>query len=424
MDSQHHDLWKPTPPRNSIAVMIVPGTMLFAVAFVLGIVVDRAGLLPGSSGLQPAGLASTFAPFWETWRLVDEHYVDRQAVQHDRMTRGAIEGMLDSLGDRDHTTYMTREEFERMESGLKGEMEGIGARITLHDHQPTVASIVPDSPAQKAGLRAGDRFLDVDGTDVSAMSLDRLVTLVRGPAGKPVHVRIERDGKTLALDLTRARVEVPSVTWHLLPGTTVAHVAIEEFGMNTATELQDALDNARKAGARRILLDLRDNPGGLKDQAVDVTSMFLAEGNVFLSQDAQGKQTAVPVKPGGKWTNIPLVVLINQGTASSSEILAGAIQDYGRGKLVGTRTFGTGTVLLRFRLSDGSAVLLAVNEWLTPKGRRIWHEGIEPDKTVTLPDLTKRLAPEQEDGLDGAALAKSGDQQLLEGLQLLEKQLP
>jgi carboxyl-terminal processing protease len=395
------------------------------VGFALGIFADRNDWLPGTRGREPAGLGRTFAPFWETWRLVEKHYVDRQAVQPERMTEGAIEGMLDSLGDRGHTTYLSAKEFEQMESGLKGELEGIGARMSLqHGHQATVMGIVPHSPAEKAGLRPGDVFLEVDGKDVTDMSLERIVSLVRGPAGASVHLQVLRDSKKVDFDITRARVEVPNVSWHMLPGEpAIAHIAIEEFGSNAQKQLQQALEGAKKAGARGLIVDVRGNPGGLKDQAVAVTSAFIKDGVVFIEQDAQGHQTPIPVKPEGEVTDLPLVLLIDQGTASSAEIFAGALQDHKRGKVVGTRTFGTGTVLLPFRLSDGSAVLLAVDEWLTPDGRKIWHEGIQPDVQVALPTGARILLPEAEDNLDAAALAKSEDKQLLKGLEVLKEQL-
>jgi carboxyl-terminal processing protease len=312
-----------------------------------------------------------------------------------------------------------------MEDSLKGNLEGIGARMSVRRHQPTIAGVIPGSPAQKAGLQAGDVFMQVNGKDVAEMSLDRIAAMVRGPAGTEVHLKIFRpgDSKQLDFDITRAHVDVPDVTWHMLPGIPVAHVAVENFGDKAHNQLQAALSEARDQGAKAVIIDVRGNPGGLKDQAVAVTSMFLKSGVVFIEQDAQGKQTEVAVVPGGKWTDIPLCLLIDQGTASSAEIFAGAIQDHERGKLIGTRTFGTGTVLLPYRLSDGSAVLLAVAEWLTPKKRRIWHEGITPDIPVSMPEGASVLLPEAEGNLTAEELAKSDDKQLLKALQILKEQL-
>jgi carboxyl-terminal processing protease len=225
--------------------------------------------------------------------------------------------------------------------------------------------------------------------------------------------------KPLDLDISRAQVDVADVTWHLLPGIAIAHIAIENFGEKAHAQLLEALNKSQAQGVQALILDVRGNPGGLKDQAVAVTSEFLTEGDVFLEQDAQGRRNPVPVVPGAHAADIPVAVLIDEGTASSAEIFAGALQDHGRAKLVGTRTFGTGTVLQPFPLSDGSAVLLAVTEWLTPKGRHIWHKGISPDVEVALAEGTPILLPEMEGELDAASLAKSEDKQLQKTLELL-----
>jgi carboxyl-terminal processing protease len=297
--------------------------------------------------------------------------------------------------------------------------------MTYRGHQPVIASVIPNSPAQQVGLKPGDALRQVDGKDVSEMPIERIITLVRGPAGSVVHLRLNREGNSQPLDfeITRARVEVPSVTWHLLPGTQIAHIVMEEFGASTHDQLQSILKEAKQAGARGLILDVRNNPGGYKDQAVAVTSMFLKDGNVFIEQDGQGQRTPVPVVPGGEATDIPLVVLINEETGSAAEIFAGAIKDHARGKLIGTQTVGTGTVLQPFELSDGSAVYLAVSQWLTPNGQSFWHEGIKPDIAVTLPEGVTPILPETATGMTAAELAKSEDKQLLEGLKVVQGQV-
>lgn len=394
--------------------------------FGLGVLADRAGMLPVSAGMPPPSARRTFEPFWEAWRLVELHYVDREAIQPTRMTRGAIAGMLNSLGDIGHTTYLTPEEVDRLAEGLKGEFEGIGARLTVRKKQPTVVEVFPDSPARAGGLKPGDVLLEVDGRPVTGLPLEQVVKQVRGPAGKVVRLRVARGstGTILDLQVTRGKVEVPIVAWAMLPGTRVAHVALREFGVNADVQLRAAIKAARQHGARGLILDVRGNPGGLKEQAVAVSSEFLQDGDVFIEQDAQGERTAVPVEPGGRVTDLPIVVLIDEGSASSAEIFAGALQDHARGKLVGSRTFGTGTVLQPFALSDGSAVLLAVREWLTPKGRQIWHKGIEPDVAVALPDPADMLLPPEEINLTPAALAQSRDVQLRRALQVLRSEMP
>ncbi len=431
--------------------------VLLTGAFAAGIVVERSGRYFTPFQYTPAGLEKTFAPFWETWDLVDKHYVDHEAVKPERMTRGAIEGMLASLGDYGHTTYLSADELKRMESDLEGRLEGIGAVMSFRNRKATVERTIPGSPARAAGLKPGDVIVQVDGQDVSGFSLARVAQLVRGPEGNPVHLRIAREGKdkkieTKDFDIKRSKVEVPDVAWRLLPGTTIAHMAIQNFGLQAHHQLLAALTDVRRRGAKALIVDVRGNPGGLKDQAVAITSEFLTQGDVFLQQDAQGRRTAIAVLPGAHAPDIPLCVLINEGSASSSEIFAGALQDHHRGQLIGMRTFGTGTVLQPFKLHDGSAVLLAIAEWLTPDGHQIWKKGIQPDIRVPLLEGASPIYPDAEanglaaagsilaicqcwpgqfaplgfmiarEQIDAAALAKSEDKQLLKALEVIEKQ--
>jgi carboxyl-terminal processing protease len=284
---------------------------------------------------------------------------------------------------------------------------------------------MPNSPARNAGVKAGDVILEVNGQPVAQESLQQIVEQVRGEAGTEVKLRVMHDGQTgpVEVAITRGKVEVPDVSWHMLPGESLAHISMESFGDKADDQLRTALQETREQGAKGVILDLRGNPGGLKDQAVAVTSEFLKDGDVFIDQNAHGKQTAVPVKPGGTALDLPLCVLIDGGTASAAEICAGALQDYDRAKLVGERTFGTGTVLQPFMLSDGSAVLLATSQWLTPKGRQIWHKGITPDVEVALPEAASILLPEMEDGMDAAAFQRSEDAQLHKAIDILRKEV-
>jgi carboxyl-terminal processing protease len=441
-----------TRQRSSAFLLLLAG--LFA-----GVFLERQGLFPGSPPPTPVAARAAIAPFWEAWRYVEHFYVDRAAVQPQKMTAGAIRGMLNSLGDIGHTSYLTADEYKEMQSSLQGQLEGIGARMTLRNNQPTIVETIPGSPARAAGLRPGDILLDVNGQPVASMPLDRIILMVRGPAWTPVRLRVlhqgtrsQREQPVVAasvlglacaaggpllaaaalvpagsgiqeLDITRAKVEVEVIAWCLVPGQPVAHIALREFGVNAAAELGKAIESARKQGARGLIVDVRGNPGGLKQQAVAVTSEFLNSGDVFIEQDADGHRKVVPVEPGGTATQIPLVVLIDEGSASSSEIFAGALQDHQRATLVGTHTFGTGTVLVPLTLSDGSAMLLAVEEWLTPKGRVIWHKGIKPDIEVKLPEGARVLIPEDEARLNATELSESEDQQFLTALATLRKQL-
>lgn len=415
--------YDPYEPRRGGCL---PVAVVVLIAFLAGALLDRYGWLPGSAGREPGRVAGLYAPYWEAWRLVHQHYVDQQAVSDEHMMQMSITGMLASLGDVGHTSYLTREELQQLQSGLKGELEGIGARITVRDRRPTIMQAMPGSPAQKAGLKAGDAILKVNGEPVGTMSLQQLVNKVRGPAGTSVHLEVQRQGhaQPLEIDITRAKVDVPEVSWRMLPGTPLAHLALQEFGTKADPELRAALKELRERGAKGAVVDVRGNPGGLKEQAVAVTGEFLKPGEVvFIQVDAKGNQEKVLAKNAGVAPDFPVVVLIDEGTASSAEIFAGALKDHGRAKLVGMRTFGTGTVLEPFKLTDGSAVLLAIAKWLTPDGHEIWHQGIAPDYKVELPRDADIVMPWSKEEESAEAFAKVKDKQLLKAVEVLKEQL-
>jgi carboxyl-terminal processing protease len=406
--------WALWPMLRGLLVLL-----LLSSSFAGGVAADRAGMLPGTVAVEPAGTRATFQIFWEAWDLVQQHYVDRAAVQPIRLTRGAIAGMLAALGDAGHTRFLSPDAYQAEEAALAGRLEGIGAEVAVRDGRPTVVAPLAGSPAQRAGLRPGDVIVRVDGQDVSALTLDELVRRVRGPAGTSVTLTVIHAGETRLTDLVvvRARITVPSVTWTRLPGTSVALVAISQFAEHAGDELATALRQVQSAGATAVILDLRDDPGGLRDEAIAAASQFLRDGAVLIEQDAQGQRTTFPVRPGGVMPDGPLVALVNEGTASAAEVVAGALQDHGRARLVGTPTFGTGTILSTYRLSDGSAVMLGTAEWLTPAGHQIWHHGLTPDIAAALPAGASPLTPAEAAALTPAQLRSSQDVQLLRALQ-------
>jgi carboxyl-terminal processing protease len=359
----------------------------------------------------------------EAWELIDKHYVDREAVESERLTYGAIGGMVASLGDTGHSTFLTPEMLRRQQMEISGEFEGIGAYVDMQGGFVVIVTPMDGSPAQEAGLRPGDVIIQVDGEDMAGKTLDEVIALIMGPAGTDVMLTVFRpeNQETLEVTITRGRIVIHNVSWKFLPGTTIAHVRIVQFSQGMTDDLKEALLDLQEQGVTGIVLDLRNNPGGALSEAVSTASQFLSEGNVLVERDAQGNEDPTPVERGGVATEIPMVVLINRGTASASEIVSGAIQDAGRAQLVGETTFGTGTVLNQFELSDGSAILLATQEWLTPKGRLIWHEGIVPDKEVELPVSASLLLPDAEEGMSPEELRASEDTQLLAALEVLEQ---
>ncbi len=402
-------------PRRLLAAGAV---FLLMAGFWAGAATERVGLLPGSIVREPASVERAFTPFWQTWDLVQAHYVDRAAVQTTQLAYGATEGMLAALGDTGHTRFLTPQAYQREEQALSGQIQGIGAEIGLKNGQPTIVAPFPGSPAARAGIRAGDVIVAVDGKSVGGLDLTTIVQRIRGSSGTDVTLTVRHAGsdQNVTITVQRAEVHVPNVSWTRLPGTDVALVQLAQLAQGATNDLSAALQAARTAGATKVVLDLRNDPGGLRDEAVGVASQFLSGGNVLIERDASGHETLFPVKSGGVAVGVPLVVLVNAGTASSAEIVAGALQDHHRATLVGSTTFGTGTVLSTYVLADGSAVLLGTAEWLTPDGHQIWHKGITPDQQVALPSGVAPLAPEAAARLSPAQLAATDDVQLRRAL--------
>ena len=395
--------------------------VILTLGLVGGVLLDRAVLsaIAPPSGI-PTDATAEFQLMGEAWSTVHRVYVDRTALEPQVLTYGAIGGMVDALGDTGHSRFLAPQMVQLQHSALQGEYEGIGAYMEVKDGHVVIMPM-DGSPAQRAGLRPGDIILKVDGQNVADLRLDEVVGRILGPAGTQVTLSIlnPKTGNTRDVTLERAKITIDNVTWQRLPGTTIAHVRITAFNQGVAQDLAETLEEIQRQELTGVILDLRSDPGGLLGEAVETASQFLEGGNVLLEKDAQGQITSVPVQPGGQAVDIPMVVLVDQGTASAAEIVTGALQDAGRATVVGEITFGTGTVLQEFPLSDGSVLLLAVEEWLTPKGRVIWHQGLDPDVTVALPSDAEPLLPLTERDLTAEQLRDSGDAQLLRALDLL-----
>ena len=316
----------------------------------------------------------------EALDLVRDDYVDRGAIDTKKQTYGAIEGMLDTLGDEGHTRFLTPSEREQNQDGLSGTYVGIGVQLETGDGEVMVSAPIEGSPAEEAGVESGDVIVAVDGRDVRDEDASEIAARVKGPEGTRVELTISREGSRQTFYLERAEIDSSSVSWARIAGTDVAHVGLSSFSDDSADELRAAFGEAEDAGARRFVLDLRNNPGGRLDQAVEAAGFFLEPGStVYVREDASGEREKVEVEGEPGLTDAPLVVLVNEASASSSEILAGALRDNDRAVLVGETTVGTGTVLSEFELDDGSSVLLGVAQWLTPDGDFIRETGIEPD---------------------------------------------
>jgi carboxyl-terminal processing protease len=403
--------------------LLVIGLVILSLLFGLadGVILDRVVLAHADPSGSPAVVGPDFQLIQQAWNTIQKDYVDRAALQSQQLTYGAISGMVDSLGDTGHSRFLTPQMVHEEDNFNRGQFEGIGAEVDTKDGNLTIVAPIDGSPAQQAGLKPGDIISKVDGRDISGLPLGQAVALILGPSGTKVTLTVYDPGTGSSRDVTlvRAKININSVTWQRLPGTSIAHLRIAAFTAGVTKDLQTALTEMKQNGITGVILDLRNDPGGVLDEAVGVASQFLSGGNALEVKDAQGKVTPVPVKPGGLATELPMAVLINQGTASGAEIVAAALQDAGRARLIGETTFGTGTVLNRFGLPDGSALLIATEEWLTRNGRELWRHGVVPDTTVTLPPDATPLAPESERNLTAAGLQSSGDTQLLSAIRSL-----
>ena len=418
---------------NKLAKLALALTMVLFVALVAfgGGILFASGtpMALAQGGLTtPAGtpdeVPDEFDVFWQAWQIVNERFVDQEALDPTELTYGAIEGMLKALGDEGHTAFLTPKELEYQRSDISGSFSGIGARLGVKDGMPMIVAPFDGSPADLAGVKAGDIIMAVDGEDTTTWDLGQVVDNIRGPKKTEVVLTLLRlDGEnseSLDISIIRDDIEVPAAEWGMIPGTNVGLLRLSQFSANATDNLKEAIAEAEKAGAEAFILDIRNNPGGLLDQAVKVTSQFLDSGNVLQEEDADGKRKVYAVRKGGVATDIPMVVLISPGTASSAEILAGAIQDYDRAEVIGETTFGTGTVLEPFMLDDGSALMLGTRQWLTGEGRLIRKQGIAPDIEVDLPITADLITVGELDELTVDELLASEDLQMLKALEVLD----
>ena len=379
---------------------------------------------PGPAHTAPPDAPADFQLFWEAYQVIREHYVGRDDLGDVPMTYGAIRGLVEALGDTGHSIFLTPEELRREQESLGGTIVGIGVLLGERDGRPVIVSVVSGGPASRAGIRSGDEIIQVDGQNVERLAPEQLAPLVRGEEGTTVEIRVYRPATDEFIDFSIVREEIrfPAATWTMVPGTRVALLRFIQFSQNSAAELRLARDQAIAQGAQGIILDLRSNPGGLVHEAVDAASLFLPAGEtIYIRELADGERIPVTANEDISPTDLPMVVLIDQGSASSAEIMSGGIQSSGRAQLIGETTFGTGTVLITFPLSDGSAVRIAIERWLTPEGELIFGRGIEPDIAAELEPTARPLEPEEVAELSPDDVDEMEDSQLLRALQELRR---
>ena len=341
------------------------------------------------------------------------------------MAYSAIGSMVDSLHDTGHTRFLTPQQVQSENQQLSGTYKGFGFYLAYDDQKKlvTISSTIPNSPAQKAGFKRGDAIIAIDGQDVKGKDIPTVSSILRSKStSTAITVQRVGDEQPVTIKVTPAEIKEQNVVMHYIPESHIAHIQIVQFADGVPDQLKASLAEAKKLGATKIILDLRDNPGGYLQGAIDTASLFVPKGNVLLEQDSSGKQTPIRVTGNTVNTTDTIVILTNNSTASAAEIVTGALHDNGRATVIGVKTFGTGTVLEQYTLSDGSAILLGTQEWLTPKGKFIRDNGIQPDITVALDKNVNELTPNDENAgnLTEQQIIASKDAQLNAAIQYLK----
>ncbi|HYU64842.1 MAG TPA: S41 family peptidase [Candidatus Paceibacterota bacterium] len=326
-----------------------------------------------------------FSLFWQAWNRLHDRYVDKSKLDTQKLLYGAIQGMVNAVGDP-YTVFFEPSTSKKFQEEISGAFSGVGMEIGKKDNLLTVIAPIKDSPAFKAGIKTGDRILKVDDHATADLSIEEAVNLIRGPKGTRVTLTISPQGTTDTknIELVRENIKIPAVDWKLI-GNDVAVIEIYSFNQNVDSEFKKAAQEIQKSTATKIIVDLRNNPGGLLDSAVNLAGWFLDNGNVVVIEDfGNGKQNDYKTSGDASLKKYQTVILINGGSASASEILAGALHDNREIKLIGEKSFGKGSVQQLENFSDNSSLKVTIAKWLTPKGISISEKGIQPDIKVEI----------------------------------------
>jgi len=368
----------------AVAVLV---TLLTSVAFLAGFVARDSlarEVTPVAAEPTTSGEEAAFQLFWEAWHIL-EHDFYGELPDAQEMTYSAIRGVVDELDDQ-YTAFLEPKMAAIVREDMSGSFNGIGAVVNVNDDgQLEIVRTFEDKPAARVGLKPGDIVLAVGDTVIEHMSVFEAVALIRGPVGSVARLTIKREGveEPFVIEIVREKIEMPVVESKMLDDD-MAYLKLTEFNAQAMSQLKADLQALLAEKPKGLIFDLRDNPGGFLDEAVEVASQFVGEGLILVERSKDGQERDYPAHGGGLATGIPLVVLVNGGTASASEIVAGAIQDAGRGVLIGEQTLGKGSVQLSHYLSDGSELRVTTARWFTPKGRAIHGEGLAPDIHVDI----------------------------------------
>jgi carboxyl-terminal processing protease len=359
----------PSPARR-IWILIVSTALILAVLY-----------LGYNLGLAAPSSDKNLATIEEAWNFIHQDYVDPSKIDSTALSQAAVQAMMDTLNDP-HSAYFNAEMYQELQNDLSGQYVGIGASVTMTNDQITIASVNTDSPAEKAGLKAGDVLLEIDGVSTAGMSLEDSVSRVKGVKGTQVTLLVQHQGETgtVLFTITRTAIKITSVSFRMMGD--IAYIDISQFTDTTNDELTPVLQELATNGAKGIVLDLRDNLGGPETAVVDVASRFITKGTILTVRYNDGSEDVVKATKQSQTTDLPMVVLVNANSASASEVLTGALQDYGRAVIAGEVTYGKGSVDQFDVLPDGSAIYLTIARWLTPNGHLIEGTGITPNVTL------------------------------------------
>jgi carboxyl-terminal processing protease len=413
MSSRRRKIWQ-------IVIVVVLAVALLGSGFWFGWAAGRKYptniVVTGASNIVPSGSATSstadFSTFWQAWQAINDDYLRNASTTGVQKVQGAINGLVQSLGDP-YSEYFDPQDNKQFQQNIAGDFGGIGAELGANANGLVVIiAPLPGTPAARAGFKAGDEILGVNGSSTDGLSVDQVVNLIRGDVGTKVTLTLFRSGWKQPQDfpLTREDIQVPTVDFEMKGD--VAHVSLHEFTGEADTLFYNALVKAVNQNAKGLVLDLRDDPGGYLETAVDIAGYFLKPGTLVVTEAGlNGASTTYTASGNGALDNFPMVILVNGGSASASEILAGALHDDRQIPLVGEKSFGKGTVQTLEPLADGSAIKLTVAHWVLPSGRILDHDGLTPDYAVAMPTST------------ATSSASSTDPQLQKALQVLQSEI-
>jgi carboxyl-terminal processing protease len=389
-------------------IIVIIGGGGFAAGYFKGQQTPKRITVSGVKNLTSTSTAADFGTFWEAWNVINDKYLRATSTKDQTKVEGAISGLVSSLGDP-YSEYFTPQGAKTFLEDVEGSFSGIGAEIGMRRDQIVIIAPLKDSPAMQAGLKADDQIISIDATSTDALTVDRAVSYIRGKEGTTVKLTILREGwqKPKEFSIVRKQIDAPTLDYKMLPDN-IAYIQLYGFNANADRLFADAARQATAAGAKGMILDLRGNPGGYLDVAVNLAGWFLPQGTVVVKEATRdGIVDQLKAEGNASLANLPVVVLIDKGSASASEILSGALRDQRKIKLIGETSFGKGTVQEFQDLADGSVIKLTIAHWVLPSGRILDHDGLVPDYPVKITDAD--ASAKKDPQLDKAAEVLKGE---------------